>query len=584
MPRALLFLAALAAVVAGVMVSPRGTGASPPRAIDPAALALPPPALPPATTITHSAVSDNADADGTPAADGTTSDIHQLHRTSYAKLGRLTGYRMKFSFPLQGSSVTVTYQASIFSTDAQAQAAFADATDANSTIGLIGTPISPACTVGLTCAAYYGQNGSSTIVYTAFVEGPVLIEDASASDASKFAAMKPALVPILYAQLAAADVEIKAQLGASNPTAIPTATPGPQPTTIPAISGKLGSYYLALGDSFAYGYQLESIPADPQCHAADASGFVCRFYRFLRLSNPALQLNNIAQPGADSCDMSGMGHRCYETTSQPSQVDQAVAFIQAHPGQVSPITVTTGGNDLLALLPDALKDLNGTLAKLGPVRTRFRSNLDTILSKLRAGAPDAEIIVTTQPNPVAGAPEPPAPAGFPEAAANALDGMNAIVKAESPKYGAIVADPAAAWDAYPGKGYKLSYLSQYLPQGKYEIHPTPLGYQVYADAVIQASGFTAPALRVNIHLSANGPHRGKKEKVTGTTLGGSGLAVTFRNPRSSSQTIHTTAGLTGAFSATFGVGHTRGTGHVKVCATDITGRSACSKSRSYKVK
>ena len=65
---------------------------------------------------------------------------------------------------------------------------------------------------------------------------------------------------------------------------------------------------------------------------------------------------------------------------------RALAFLHAHPGNVSPITVTLWGNDVFALSARG-RHAHSTIASFGK---RFSS----ILAKLRAAAPNAEIIVS----------------------------------------------------------------------------------------------------------------------------------------------------------------------------------------------
>src|SRR5579872_2553515 len=98
-------------LLGGSVLSARTAGASSsgaisPSAIDPAGLAIPMSLLPVGSTIYHSAVSDNPDADAkTVPPDGHQSLMTALHRTQYgnedtsrSNLGRLTGYRMDFTY------------------------------------------------------------------------------------------------------------------------------------------------------------------------------------------------------------------------------------------------------------------------------------------------------------------------------------------------------------------------------------------------------------------------------------------------------------------------------------------------------
>ena len=79
---------------------------------------------------------------------------------------------------------------------------------------------------------------------------------------------------------------------------------------------------------------------------------------------------------------------------------RALSFLRAHPGQVSPITVTLYGNDWLPLLLDTCKGKAACARKHAPSATAsFASRLGSILQQLRAAAPTAEIIVTGAWNP-----------------------------------------------------------------------------------------------------------------------------------------------------------------------------------------
>jgi lysophospholipase L1-like esterase len=586
--RTLVLLAGIVTLI-GALVSPTlPAGASHLHSVDPTQLALPASGLPSGTVVVHSAVSDNTDADGAPSPDGYNDDIRQLHPTTYAQLGRASGYRERFHFSLQGTTVTTQYLASIFATPDQAKTALTDATTGLSPIALIGAALSPQCSAGDGCVAYAGVNGTDEIIYTAFRRGPVLAEFASAVDTLSWTQFGTTVQNALYSILSTADTQVQQALGGSGsttttptptPTATATPTSGGAPIAVP--SRTLGSYYLALGDSYAAGYLTEDRPIDTPCKVGDAPGFVCVFWRYLKEITPQLQLDNLGEPGADSCELAGAGHRCYESSPRASSVDAAVEFLKTHPGQVSPITLTIGGNDLLALLSQAVNDPTGALAKLPTIFPRYRSNLDTILGRLRAAAPNATIIVTTQPNPFGGLGSPPLPPALPQLAMSVLKTLDQVMKDETPKYGAIIADSAAAFDAYPGGGSALSYVPQYLPQGKYEIHPTPQGYKVYGEALIAASGYRLP---MSAQLQKKQVKTGKSETLAGTTMIGGAVTIQVWTPHRGARTMSTTASDTGSFSQTFKVGKLRGKGAVKACVSDADKHSSCTGKLSFAVR
>jgi lysophospholipase L1-like esterase len=77
-----------------------------------------------------------------------------------------------------------------------------------------------------------------------------------------------------------------------------------------------------------------------------------------------------------------------------SQLSAALAFLQAHPGQVSPITITLWGGDVQAL-EEACNNKLRCLRKRAPKAVKsMASRLRSILKQLRAAAPGAEIVAT----------------------------------------------------------------------------------------------------------------------------------------------------------------------------------------------
>jgi hypothetical protein len=115
------------------------------------------------------------------------------------------------------------------------------------------------------------------------------------------------------------------------------------------------SYYLALGDSFTYGFQLRKVLAGLPPSAFD-TGYVDIFAARLRAIRPDLTAVNYGCPGESTatfitgpCPWTAAG-RALHDDFQGSQLDAAVAFLGAHPGHVSPITLQLFGNDMLELI------------------------------------------------------------------------------------------------------------------------------------------------------------------------------------------------------------------------------------------
>lgn len=99
-------------------------------------------------------------------------------------------------------------------------------------------------------------------------------------------------------------------------------------------------YYLAVGDSLAYGYQ----PNLDYSH-----GYADDFYSNLK-GHGTTSYANMACPGETTTSMINGGCsfsvlRKYFYTG--AQLDAALSYLQAHAGKVSPVTLDIGANDML---------------------------------------------------------------------------------------------------------------------------------------------------------------------------------------------------------------------------------------------
>jgi lysophospholipase L1-like esterase len=158
-------------------------------------------------------------------------------------------------------------------------------------------------------------------------------------------------------------------------------------------------YYLALGDSIAYGVQPAKVVAGLP-PSGFHTGYVDVFAARLRALAPKIRVVNYGCPGestttfiAGGCPWLAEKRRLHDAF-RGAQLGAALSFLRAHSGQVSPITLTLGGNDL-GELADACK---GSFACIQGRSQRafaqFASRMTTIVSRLRGAAPKAEIIVT----------------------------------------------------------------------------------------------------------------------------------------------------------------------------------------------
>ena len=119
-------------------------------------------------------------------------------------------------------------------------------------------------------------------------------------------------------------------------------------------------YYLALGDSIAYGIQPTNARPDARPSDFD-TGYVDVLAARLRKLSPGLQVVTDGCPGESTLTFSRGGCPAFgdrvklHDAFRGSQLAAALAFLRAHPGEVSPITLTLFGNDWLPLVLDTCK-------------------------------------------------------------------------------------------------------------------------------------------------------------------------------------------------------------------------------------
>ena len=163
------------------------------------------------------------------------------------------------------------------------------------------------------------------------------------------------------------------------------------------------SYYLALGDSIAYGYQASKFRAGLPPSGYN-TGYVDIFGARLGEIRPGITTINYSCPGESTesfvnggCIWTEAGLALHDAWSG-SQLHAALGFLRRHPGQVSPITLTLAGNDLPKLLGPCTFNGQLDLACVQHRAPAFIAELgqrtSAILDQLRSAAPSAEIIVT----------------------------------------------------------------------------------------------------------------------------------------------------------------------------------------------
>lgn len=239
------------------------------------------------------------------------------------------------------------------------------------------------------------------------------------------------------------------------------------------------SFYLALGDSLAFGFQqgkfLANLPTENP--SAFSTGYVDDFSAMLRDINARIETVNFGCPGettvsfiAGPCGYQAAGFRLHNGFSG-DQLDAAMEFLHAHPGQVSPITIDLGANDVNAcnLVPSCVP---GAIAKVG-------ANMRTILSALRAAAPSAEIIVMQYYNPFA---------VLDPTTDTSAEALNAVLSSDAALVRGRLADAFTPFNLAAPQPATLCALTLFCTPLQ-DIHASDAGYLVIAQQFWAASGY-----------------------------------------------------------------------------------------------
>ncbi|HYN30297.1 MAG TPA: GDSL-type esterase/lipase family protein [Dermatophilaceae bacterium] len=144
-------------------------------------------------------------------------------------------------------------------------------------------------------------------------------------------------------------------------------------------------YYLALGDSLAAGYQ-------PTTGDDKDGGYVGGVAAAVRLSSPKTRLVNLACSGETVVTMVDGGGCDY---AKGSQLAAAQQFLHAHGRFTRVITLDIGANDVQRCVRSGGIDLVCVQGGLRDVAT----TLPGVVAALRAGAPNARIVVLNYFNP-----------------------------------------------------------------------------------------------------------------------------------------------------------------------------------------
>ncbi len=290
---------------------------------------------------------------------------------------------------------------------------------------------------------------------------------------------------------------ISVVLAAATLVAGPAGARGLQGPSRPGFRPPVASSYLALGDSLAFGYSEAKFDSlYPDENPADyETGYVNDFADVLKLFNPGLQIVNDGCPGETTesfihgpcayVDPDGFTlHHPYAGGPSSSQLSDALAYLEAHPGSVNPITIDIGANDALGLIETTCKLEAACIAAGAPAAfAKIGANLGLILGELRAAAPRAQIIVLGLYNPF----------GETIAGGNALTAdLNEVEAKVAAGVGARFADPLPFFNPPGALEAPTICLLTNMCTPLVDIHPTDLGYKVLGGLVLQQYALGLP--------------------------------------------------------------------------------------------
>lgn len=255
------------------------------------------------------------------------------------------------------------------------------------------------------------------------------------------------------------------------------------------------TYYLALGDSLAQGWQPDA--TFPPYYQPD--GYVPLMHAALAADDPKLTLDNISCGGESTVSMiegsqpPGVASSCGAPTFYRSwyphktQLAEAASFVAAHKSKVELITLAIGGNDAGFCLFRS-PDVASCLAAVYPT---VAANLDRILDDLQAASPGVPIIGMNYYNPAAclyyfGEPE---TAAFVSAQVLTL---NTVLESVYAAHGVPVADVAGAF--HVGDGLELEATAAlnwtwFCSADHFgDVHPNDAGYEMIEQAFLAELG------------------------------------------------------------------------------------------------
>lgn len=261
-------------------------------------------------------------------------------------------------------------------------------------------------------------------------------------------------------------------------------------------------YYLALGDSLAFGFQQAKFNSlfPNENPAAFNTGYVDDLAATLRLRYPPLQVINDGCPGetTDSfisgpCayQLSFPLHHPYVAGQSSSQLADALTFLGEHRNFVNPITIDIGANDVLGVAERVCSMQIACIVEHAPALiAHISANLGLVLEDLHQATPHAKIVVLGLYNPFG-------ETAFP--GSNQLTApINEAMASVAASMGALFADPLPVFNPPgPNEEATICLLTNMCVEGKVnlalgDIHASNEGYAVLGGMILEQLRSTPP--------------------------------------------------------------------------------------------
>jgi len=234
-------------------------------------------------------------------------------------------------------------------------------------------------------------------------------------------------------------------------------------------------YYLALGDSDAFGFQFPKFtPGVP------AGAFHTGYADAVAAALPGRKLVNYGCPGESTvtfilgpCPYKQQGQQLHDDYDG-SQLKAALAFLLGHPGRADLVTLTLWGNDINDYLRSCGGDFACVQAGAADAIAKFSLRLKAILAALRVAAgPHAVIVVTGVYD--------PNPQPLDQLTHPLFQALDQAIHDAAQSLGVRFAPLFAAFDSDAA----LCTLTLLCTNG--DAHPSDAGYAVIADRILQVA-------------------------------------------------------------------------------------------------